>query len=69
MKNHLVAIGILIYRDLLLGHTDYSDKMCLILRTMKIKVKEGPCGEVKMPRAQTLDDIPREKSVSSNCKY
>lgn len=30
---------------------------------MKIQVKDGPCGEVKMPRALTVDQIAANKEV------
>ncbi|KAG8279084.1 Transmembrane and coiled-coil domain-containing protein 4 [Homalodisca vitripennis] len=43
--------------EIVSGHSDYPDKICLILRTMKIRVKEGPCGDIKMPKAQTMDHL------------
>ncbi|XP_054276906.1 transmembrane and coiled-coil domain-containing protein 4-like isoform X1 [Macrosteles quadrilineatus] len=53
--------------DIVAGHSEYPDKICLILRQMKVRVKDGPCGEVKerVPRVQTMDDIPPTKSVLS----
>lgn len=50
--------------NIVLGHTEYSEKICLILRAMKVRVKEGPCGELRLPKSETLNCLPSEKRVS-----